>query len=208
VAQTAHLVLRLAPWSPGPGAAGPPAPRAFRQCGAARPRQGPPPAAQVNALSSNLLVEVWRGGRRAWQRYSRGAPLGPLQQEALAEELKGRRGTRVSFRYDDQIFAEGVAFDPDTIRARIRELAFLNSAATLRFRAAPGGGGAGAEWQVYHYDGGLREYVTWLNSSREPLHEPICVNRTKDSVQVGGCRACACLAGGPVLEGGEGEALG
>jgi DNA gyrase/topoisomerase IV subunit B len=146
----------------------------------------------VNALSSDLEIDVWRGGKHFRQQYSRGHALGPLVEQALPAEQQQKRGTRVRFRYDDQIFAEGVAFDPDTIKARIRELAFLNSAATLRFRAVAGAGSngsssdaAGGGWQVFHYDGGLREYVEWLNSSRSELHEAIYVNKTKDKVQVG-----------------------
>ncbi|KAG2448850.1 hypothetical protein HYH02_006201 [Chlamydomonas schloesseri] len=91
----------------------------------------------VNALSSELEVTVWRAGSRYSQRYSRGAPLEPLRVEALqpgSEEAR-RSGTQVRFLYDSSVFARDVSYSPDVIATRLHELAFLNAAATIRFRA-------------------------------------------------------------------------
>lgn len=66
-------------------------------------------------------------------------------------------------------------YDPETIRSRLRELAFLNSAATIQYRAAKQV--AAAEWTEYHFGGGLREFVTWTNRDREAMHEPIYVTK-------------------------------
>jgi len=88
----------------------------------------------VNALSEALEVEVRRNGTCWHQSYSRGAPLRELTSEPLPREATRRTGTRVAFRFDSSIFTPGVAFEPDTLRARLRELAFLNSTSRLRLR--------------------------------------------------------------------------
>jgi hypothetical protein len=170
-----------------------------------------------------LQVEVWRGGRAYCQTFSRGAP-----QSAMTDRptVRGEptSGTRVEFSFDRTVFAAGVAFDPEIVAARLREIAFLNSAATLRLRVTGGkqpaaihpvvvhsapaaapkrrrstkaaageadggvdetgaaaaaaaeasngngtaaavgplGGAVDAEgWQVFHFEGGLQEYVQW-----------------------------------------------
>lgn len=87
----------------------------------------------VNALSEEMQVTVWRGGKRHWQRFSRGVPMTDLEV-ANVEGSEGWSGTWVRFRYDDTIFSKTATFDADTIRSRLRELAFLNSAATIHFR--------------------------------------------------------------------------
>jgi DNA gyrase subunit B len=137
----------------------------------------------VNALSEALRVTVWRDGAEHTQSYERGKPLTPVKSAPLPALESKKRGTRVSFRYDPQIFSPGVEFDPDTLRARLREVAFLNSAATIRFRAAPGDVEA-APWETFAFAGGLKEYVTWLNRDKEALHAPIYVNRTINGVVV------------------------
>lgn len=93
-----------------------------------------------------------------------------------------------------------MTFEPDTIASRLRELAFLNNAATIRFKATPSGKAASQSngssasasssssdeddvnhsdegWQVFHYSAGLLEYVKWVNSDRQAFHEPIVVSR-------------------------------
>jgi len=91
----------------------------------------------VNALSSALRVTVWREGQEHTQSFERGVALAPLASRPLSED-RGRTGTKVAFRFDDEIFSPGVAFEPETIRARLRELAFLNSSATIRFKVIGG----------------------------------------------------------------------
>ena len=93
----------------------------------------------VNALSSALRVTVWREGQEHTQSFERGNAIAPLASRPLGEgEDRKRTGTKVAFRYDDEIFSPGVAFEPETIRARLRELAFLNSSATIRFQVIGG----------------------------------------------------------------------
>jgi DNA gyrase subunit B len=137
----------------------------------------------VNALSESLRVTVWRDGRAHSQSYERGKPLTPLKSTPLPPEDAKKRGTRLAFRYDPLIFTSGVVYDPDTLRSRLREVAFLNSAATIKFRAAPADVES-APWEIFAFSGGLKEYVTWLNRDKEVLHPPIYVNRTINGVVV------------------------
>ena len=105
----------------------------------------------VNALSEQMKVEVWRDGKRYEQRFARGEAVSALEVEDAGEtEENGASGadvetapspssgTRVSFLYDKEIFAKSATFDPDTIRGRLRELAFLNREATIYFRVRGG----------------------------------------------------------------------
>ena len=68
-------------------------------------------------------------------------------------------------------------YDPDIILARLRELAYLNSEATIEFRAAKDVAAMSPPWQRLHFKGGLAEYVQWLNRDKEPLHEPLALTR-------------------------------
>ncbi|EFN53908.1 hypothetical protein CHLNCDRAFT_48978 [Chlorella variabilis] len=157
----------------------------------------------VNALSDELEVSVWRGRSQFSQRFSRGVAQSPLV-EAPAAAGAPKRGTRVRFIYDDTIFSKthtsprppllphcSATFDPDTIRSRLRELAFLNSRATIYFRAGNGSsnGAAAAEaepdWEVFHYSGGLAEYVRFLNRDKVPIHEPLCFSKQASGLRRG-----------------------
>ena len=72
-------------------------------------------------------------------------------------------------------------YDPDTARTRLRELAFLNSTATIKFRAQQAhsnGSAAAAEWQVFHFSKGLADYMEYLNRDKESMHKPIRISKT------------------------------
>ena len=74
-----------------------------------------------------------------------------------------------------------ITYDPDTIRTRLRELAFLNSTATIKFRATEAhsnGNSAAADWQVFHFSRGLADYMDFLNRDKEALHPPISISKT------------------------------
>src|SRR5206468_8393848 len=75
----------------------------------------------VNALSERLNLEIWRGGKVYVQNYTRGVPNSPLEMTGHTD----RRGTKVTFKPDDQIF-EATDFSFDVLSQRLRELAFLN----------------------------------------------------------------------------------
>ena len=119
----------------------------------------------VNFLSANLELVVHRGGRQYLQNYSTGIPDGALEDVGESD----RSGTVIRFRPDPQVFAAKLEFDAGTLASRLRELAFLNSGITIEFSDERDGGG---QW-TFHAEGGIREFVQWLNQSREPLHTQV-----------------------------------
>jgi DNA gyrase subunit B len=184
----------------------------------------------VNALSEEMEVTVWRAGQKYQQTFSRGIAKTELIMEQLdasnPEFTQG--GTQVRFKYDETIFSKTASFDPDTIRSRLRELAFLNSAATIHFRvvggttpkkssslngsSSSGSNGTTADateekgneakttsttttssgltsmsadgWEIFHFSGGLAEYVTYLNRDKQPVHPPIVFIKENSGVYV------------------------
>jgi DNA gyrase subunit B len=139
----------------------------------------------VNALSEWVEVTVHRQDQVHTQRFERGAPIGSLKS---APGEKGRTGTAVCFKPDIEIFSTGIEFDYHTLSSRLRELAYLNGGVRIVFRddrsAARNEAGEAHE-EVYFYEGGIKEYVAYMNAEKDPLHpEIIYVNSEKDGVQV------------------------
>lgn len=125
----------------------------------------------VNALSEWLELEIWQDAQVFEQRYERGKPSAPLNATGKTK----RRGTKVRFKPDGQIF-ETLEFSFDVLAQRLRELAFLNKglAITLRDeRKEP------AKEQVFLYKGGIVSFVEHLNEAKTPLHKPIYVKVEK-----------------------------
>ena len=115
----------------------------------------------VNALAEWLEVEVFQDGRHFKQIYNRGVP----QRELEVIGRANKTGTKITFMPDDQIF-ETLDFNFDILKARLRELAYLNKGLTIVLsdkRKTP------AREEVFKYDGGIKEFVTHLNRSRETL---------------------------------------
>jgi len=140
----------------------------------------------VNALSEWVEVVVHRQGQEHFQRFERGTPIGTLT--AKPAEDSERTGTMVRFLPDREIFSIGIEFDYQTLSGRLRELAYLNGGVRIVFRderqASLSSAGEPHE-EVYHYQGGIREYVAYMNAEKDPLHpEIIYVNSEKDGVQV------------------------
>jgi len=139
----------------------------------------------VNALSEWVEVTVYRQDQVHTQRFERGAPIGILQSAAGE---KGRTGTSVCFKPDIEIFSTGIEFDYQTLSSRLRELAYLNGGVRIVFRddrAAARNAAGEAHEEIYFYEGGIKEYVAYMNKEKDPLHpEIIYVNREKDGVQV------------------------
>ncbi|HEY9669271.1 MAG TPA: DNA topoisomerase (ATP-hydrolyzing) subunit B, partial [Coleofasciculaceae cyanobacterium] len=121
----------------------------------------------VNALSEWVEVTVWREKQVHTQRYERGTPV----TELIAKPSKeAQTGTSVTFRPDTQIFTTGIEFDYTTLAGRLRELAYLNASVRITFtdhRVTP------ARAETYYYEGGIQEYVAYMNREKEPLHEEI-----------------------------------
>jgi DNA gyrase subunit B len=139
----------------------------------------------VNALSEWVEVTVHRQGQVHRQRFERGLPIGTLVSEDAPD---AHTGTAVRFLPDLEIFSGGIAFDYHTLSARLRELAYLNGGVRIVFRderAAATNAAGEAHEEIYHYEGGIKEYVAYMNAEKDPLHaEIIYVNATKDGVQV------------------------
>ena len=140
----------------------------------------------VNALSEWVEVSVHRQGQEHNQRFERGTPIGSLASKPAADP--SRTGTRVQFKPDIEIFANGIEFDYQTLAARLRELAYLNGGVRIVFRdqrpAALAADGSAHE-DVYFYEGGIKEYVAYMNAEKDPLHpEIIYVDSERDGVQV------------------------
>jgi len=113
----------------------------------------------VNALSDLLEVEVARNRKLYRQRFSRGVPLGGLEELG---EVHNRRGTRVRFHPDPQIFGDHAKFDPGRIFRMARSKAYLFGGVEIRWSCDPGmvqEGGEIPEKAVFHFPGGLKDYL-------------------------------------------------
>lgn len=137
-------------------------------------------ASVVNALSNWLEVEISVDGKVYKQRYERGKVCYPLKVVGECEPEK--TGSKITFLPDDTIFEETV-YDYDVLKQRLREMAFLtrNLKIILRdLRPADG-----PVEKAFHYEGGIREFVTYLNRSKTPLYEDIMYfEGKKDNVYV------------------------
>ncbi len=142
----------------------------------------------VNALSEWVEVTVRRQDQVHRQRFERGAPIGSLRSEPQPASEKGLSGTTVCFKPDEQIFTVGIVFDYATLSGRLRELAYLNGGVRIVFRDERPSARTeeGESYQeVYFYEGGIKEYVAYMNTEKDALHpEIIYVNSEKDGVQV------------------------
>ncbi|MBS6183652.1 MAG: DNA topoisomerase (ATP-hydrolyzing) subunit B [Clostridium celatum] len=132
-------------------------------------------ASVVNALSEYCEVTVKREGFIWQQKYSRGNVLCDLTKIGESDE----HGTKVLFKPDHEIF-EDTVFDFEVLSSRLRELAFLNKgiAITLIDKREDE-----ERVEKYHYEGGIKEFVSYLNRNKEVLHEsPIYVEGEKDGI--------------------------
>jgi DNA gyrase subunit B len=131
-------------------------------------------AKAVTALSEWVEAEVHRNGHAYVQEYERGKPTTEVKEIGLA---KGN-GTRITFMPDPEVFHK-VTFDYDTLETRLRELAFLNKGLAIRLTDERSG-----KEETFKYDGGIAEFVEYLNRSEEALHKPLYIEKTLDNVWV------------------------
>ena len=122
-------------------------------------------ASVVNALSEWLEVEVHKGGKIYQMKFSRGA----ITQEMTVIGDTDHTGTIVRFKPDGEMF-DTLEYDYETLHTRMREQAFLN--AGLRISIADRRPGQEQE-DTMCYEGGIREFVTWINRNKTPLHEEV-----------------------------------
>ena len=135
-------------------------------------------ASVVNALSNYLEVEICSEGKIYKQRYERGHVCYPLKVVGECEPEK--TGTKVTFLPDDTIFEETV-FDHDILKQRLREMAFL----TKNLKIVLTDLREENYQKVFHYEGGIKEFVTYLNSSKTPLYQDVLYfEGTRDNVYV------------------------
>ena len=131
----------------------------------------------VNALSEFVEVEVCQNGKMYYQKFQRGNAV--TEVKTLGESKE--HGTLVRFKPDKEIF-DSINFDFSVISTRLRELAFLNKGLKITvedLRVEPN------ETQVYRYDGGIVEFVQFLNKNRKVLHEnPIYICGTSKDIEI------------------------
>ncbi|MCR5473732.1 MAG: DNA topoisomerase (ATP-hydrolyzing) subunit B [Lachnospiraceae bacterium] len=124
-------------------------------------------ASVVNALSNWLEVKIRQEGKVYMQRYERGKVVKKL--EVIGSCAEDETGTMVTFMPDDTIFEETV-FDFDILKTRLRETAFLTKNLKIVLRDARGEENVE---RTFHYEGGIKEFVTYLNRSKTPLYEEV-----------------------------------
>ena len=123
-------------------------------------------ASVVNALSDWLEVEIYQGGFSYKQRYERGKAMYDLKKTGTTD----MRGTKVTFLPYETIFKETTVFDYNTLKSRLREMAFLTKGIKIVLHddreEEP-------VVEAFYYEGGIKEYVEYLNRGKEPLYEDI-----------------------------------
>lgn len=136
-------------------------------------------ASVVNALSEWLKVTIRKDGKVYQQEYHRGHKIHPLQVVGETEE----HGTTVRFLPDAEIFKETTVFDYETLRVRLQQCAFLNKGLKISLKDSR------SPEQIkevhYCYEGGIREYVQYLNKAKVPIHNTIIyISGTQENIEV------------------------
>ena len=137
-------------------------------------------ASVVNALSDWLEVEICQGGKVYKQRYERGHVCYPLKEIGTCDLEK--TGTKVTFKPDATIFTETTVYEFDILKTRLREMAFLTKGLKISLTDLRG---EEPHTRTFHYEGGIREFVTYLNGSKVPLYDKVMYfEGTKNNVYV------------------------
>lgn len=132
----------------------------------------------VNALSAWLEVEIKRDGKIHHQRYERGKPVSKLM--VLGKTKK--TGTQVTFKPDKTIFNKVHVFSYDILAKRLRELAFLNKGLVIKLVDKRG---KKEKEAVFHFKGGIKSFVEYLNTNKNPLHSKVVYfDRIKDEIEI------------------------
>ncbi len=126
-------------------------------------------ASVVNALSEWLEVYVNRDGKRFYQKFQRGHRVDPLT--VIGES--NSTGTTVIFKPDAEIFRETTVFDYETLRKRLQELAFLNKGLIISIKDSRDPNNV--LFEKYCYEGGIKEYVQYLNRNKKSIHPDVVV---------------------------------
>jgi len=139
----------------------------------------------VNALSEWVNVTVFRESSEFNQRFEKGISKGELQTKKQTEKPY-KKGTTICFKPDKEIFSGGIEFEYALLSSRLRELAYLNGGVKIVFRdernQLPDGS---FKEEIYLYQGGIKEYVEYMNSEKDSIHpEIIYVDSQKENVYV------------------------
>ena len=121
-------------------------------------------ASVVNALSTKMEVEIKRNGKIYRQEYRQGKTVMPLTEVGESKKT----GSKSIFWPDPEIFQESVEFDYETLQHRLREMAFLNKGIKITLTDERDGK---KKKDVFHFEGGLKEFVKFLNNNKDALHE-------------------------------------
>jgi DNA gyrase subunit B len=138
----------------------------------------------VNALSAHVEVKVWRNKKIHTQRFEKGLAVTGLD---IVPSPEDRTGTTVTFLPDIEIFKESIVFDYDTLAVRFKQLAYLNAGLRISFSDYRLELLENHEPRIenYYYEGGIREYIAYLNVDKQPLHEEVIyIQSEQDKVQV------------------------
>ena len=135
----------------------------------------------VNALSTRLEVEVWRNNKAYVIDFARGVTKNPLKEIGSTD----KRGTRVTFHPDGEIFSTTI-YKWEILSNRLRELAFLNRGITITLTDERNDENHHAQSETYHYEGGISEFVSFLNSAsgKKPLTPVIYFHREHKGIDV------------------------
>jgi len=135
-------------------------------------------AAVVNALSTWVKLEIKKHGKVYSVKFERGNSVAPLKEIGTLENPK-ETGTAVTFKPDAEIF-EVHEYNYETLANRFREMAFLNKGLKINLRDE-----RTDKKEIFHYEGGLIEFVEWLNRAKTPVHKkPIYITQSKEDYEV------------------------
>jgi DNA gyrase subunit B len=129
----------------------------------------------VNALSERLVAEVRRGGKLYRQEFERGVPRGPVE----VSDDAGDTGTTISFLPDAEVFEE-LDVEAGTVTQRLRETAFLTRGLHIKLVDERADG----KTVEFHYEGGIRDFVAYVNESKEPIHRHIAYFENESEVGI------------------------
>ncbi len=127
----------------------------------------------VNALSKKLVAKVYKNDKIYIQEYSRGKKLTEVKEEKNTTDIK--TGTEITFKPDEEIFSV-LEFDEKILMSRLKELAFLNKNVKIIFIDERKN-----IKEEFHYEGGIKSFVEYINEGKETLHEIIYINEKKEN---------------------------
>ncbi|MDP1714669.1 MAG: DNA topoisomerase (ATP-hydrolyzing) subunit B [Anaerolineales bacterium] len=130
----------------------------------------------VNALSEWVVTEVKRAGKLWQQKYQRGVPQGAIKQIG---KVKDETGTKLTFKFDKQIFTEDIDYRFDTLVQRFREMSFVTRGVTIRFKDER----ADRE-MTFYFEGGITSFVRYLNRNRQGLHPVVHVEKDIEGIGI------------------------